>query len=77
MKYTGRANELVIDGRRYRAKAGEDENGKYGSFDHVQISKTQAANLAAQSRLHSFEDAGGDVLDQSTAPPVAPADTKK
>ena len=74
LKYTGSADVLVVDGKSYRRGGGEDAAGvKYGDFDHVNISKTRAGLLAAQSRLHSFEDADGDdVIDTKAAPMMPP-----
>lgn len=79
LKYTGRADVLVVDGKPYRKGGGEDADGvKYGDFEHVQISKARAAQMMAGSRLHRFEDAAGqDVLDAATAPAVAPAQAQK
>lgn len=66
LKYTGRADVLSIDGRTYRRADGD--------FDKpIQISKARAAQMAAGSRLHSFEDADGDVLETATAPTNAPS----
>lgn len=64
--YTGRADTLVVDGKTYR----------HG--DRVQISKARAAQLAASSRLHSFEDdEGHDVLEAATTPAPAVEAPKK
>lgn len=77
LKYTGRADVLVVDGKSYRRGGGKDADGTtYGDFEHVNISKSRAAHMAAQSRLHSFEDADGDILEAATAPtqpPTTPA----
>lgn len=77
LKYTGTATVLVVDGKSYRRGGGEGADGtKYGDFDRVNISKSRAAQLSAQSKGHSFEDAdGNDVLDAETAPapPTTPA----
>lgn len=44
LKYTGRANPLVIDGRAYRPG------------DIVPLAKADALRMAARSNLHRFED---------------------
>lgn len=69
LKYTGRADVLVVDGKAYRRGGGEG----FGDLDRVQISKARAAQLMAGSRLHRFEDADGqDVFETETAPAAAP-----
>lgn len=63
LTYTGRADQLIVDGRTYKPG------------DRVNISKQRAAALAASSRLHSFEDVDGDILEaatSSTPPPTTP-----
>lgn len=52
LKYTGRANPLVIDGR------------AYAPGDIVPLSQADALRMAARSHLHTFED----VPDQAPAP---------
>ena len=59
LKYTGRANPLVIDGRAYKPG------------DLVPLSQADALRLAARTNLHSFES----VPDPKPAPKQAsPAD---
>lgn len=59
LRYTGRANPLVIDGR------------AYAPGDIVPLSQADADRMAARTNLHSFET----VPDQKPAPKQArPAD---
>lgn len=44
LKYTGRANPLVIDGQAYRPG------------DIVPLTKAEALRMAGRTNLHSFED---------------------
>lgn len=59
LKYTGRANPLVIDGR------------AYAPGDVVPISKADALRMAARSNLHRFEDAPDPKSAKPAAPPAA------
>lgn len=59
LRYTGRANPLVIDGR------------AYAPGDIVPLSQADALRMAARSNLHSFEDVPDPKPSRPSAKPDA------
>lgn len=78
-KYTGRANTFTFRDKTYAKPELYQKNPKAydGSYDNPIAGMTReiAESMAAQSRLHSFEDTrdGSDVLEKATAPNPNPA----
>lgn len=72
LKYTGRADELTINGKTYATEKlyKKDKSKKYaGSFEKsIPITKTEALHLMENSSIHSFEEDGEDLLETITGP---------
>ena len=73
-KYTGMADHL-INGRTGKEYARKPV-GNQLPFDRVDFTPVEAAHLMSQSDLHSFEDAGVDLMEKMTAPATMKEDNK-
>lgn len=77
LKYTGRSDTFVFNDKVYaRNKAAymAEHNGVEpdGTYDNAipGLSKATALHMMEASNLHSFEEAGEDLMEKVTAPPV-------